>query len=444
MQNLIFKKGYDLRLSGIPERDVEEAGKPSRIGVTPRHIPFVVPRLRVEKGSRVNIGTPLFEDKRNPDLVFLSPGGGVIADIRYGERRVIRDIVIDLDDDETMEPFDVAEPARLDSMDRGEIVSRLVRGGVWAYLRELPFRDIAGRIEPPESIVVVLDGLDPFAPSPSLYLKGVDDLFLYGLSVMGKLSKTVHVVAAGDTGSLPEKVSVKVTHAVDGPYPSQDPGVFLYHVKKSPEENRAFYIDGQDLVLLARLMRDGVYPTWKVLAVGGPLAARKNHVRARVGCPVSALGADIGPSVRVVGGGVMKGVTVPRDSFVGYYESGLTLLEEGNEEDFFGFLRPGFHRPSYTRTFLSVFNRKSLPLTCNMRGELRPCINCGTCASLCPVDILPQFTFKCLQAGEVEEGLAHGLLDCVECSLCTYVCPSKIDVCGMLRKAKADYYKERA
>ena len=80
MQNLIFKKGYDLRLSGIPERDVEEAGKPSRIGVTPRHIPFVVPRLRVEKGSRVNIGTPLFEDKRNPELVFLSPGGGVIAE----------------------------------------------------------------------------------------------------------------------------------------------------------------------------------------------------------------------------------------------------------------------------------------------------------------------------------------------------------------------------
>lgn len=444
MQNLIFKKGYDLKLAGCPDRDVEQVKTPLNVGVLPRHIPFVVPRLRVEKGMRVNIGTPLFEDKRDPALVFLSPGCGVVSDIRYGERRVIREIVIDLDTDEAMEPFEATPMARLENLDRTEIVSRLVRGGVWAFLRGLPFRDIAGRTEPPPSIVVVLDGLDPFAASPSVYLKDMEDLFLYGLNALGKLTKTVHVVAAGDCGPMPDLVAQKVTHSVAGPYPSQDPGVFLYHVKKGAEENRAFYIDGQDLILLARLLRDGVYPTWKVLAIGGPVASRKKHVRARIGCPVSALGLDPGPSTRVVAGGVMNGYTLPRDSFAGYYESSLTLLEEGDEEDFFGFLRPGFERPSYTRTFLSVFNRKPLALTCNMRGELRPCINCGTCASLCPVDILPQFTFKCLQAGEVEEGLAHGLLDCVECSLCTYVCPSKIDVCGILRKAKADYYKERA
>ena len=58
------------------------------------------------------------------------------------------------------------------------------------------------------------------------------------------------------------------------------------------------------------------------------------------------------------------------------------------------------------------------------------------------MDILPQFTLKCILAGEVEEALAHGLLDCVSCGLCTYVCPSKIDLRASLQQARDDYYKE--
>ncbi len=83
-------------------------------------------------------------------------------------------------------------------------------------------------------------------------------------------------------------------------------------------------------------------------------------------------------------------------------------------------------------------------MSCNMHGELRACINCGTCETVCQVDIHPQFAFKCIEADETEEALAHGLLDCVECGLCTYVCPSKIDLNQKFKDAKAAYYKERA
>ncbi|MBW1820756.1 MAG: 4Fe-4S dicluster domain-containing protein [Deltaproteobacteria bacterium] len=58
------------------------------------------------------------------------------------------------------------------------------------------------------------------------------------------------------------------------------------------------------------------------------------------------------------------------------------------------------------------------------------------------MDILPQFTLKSILADEVEESLAHGLLDCVECGLCTYVCPSKIELCAAFKGAKEAYYKE--
>ncbi len=79
-----------------------------------------------------------------------------------------------------------------------------------------------------------------------------------------------------------------------------------------------------------------------------------------------------------------------------------------------------------------------------MNGEERACINCGYCARVCPVDILPQFTFKAAAADEIEEALALGLLDCVECGLCSFVCPAKIEISDILKNAKEVYSKEIA
>ena len=73
------------------------------------------------------------------------------------------------------------------------------------------------------------------------------------------------------------------------------------------------------------------------------------------------------------------------------------------------------------------------------------CKGCGLCCDdVCPVDILPQLTYKSILVEAVEESLAHGLLDCAECGLCSYVCPSKIELFDTLKNAKAAYYKEQA
>ena len=108
-----------------------------------------------------------------------------------------------------------------------------------------------------------------------------------------------------------------------------------------------------------------------------------------------------------------------------------------------GLSNPGYRKPTFSRAFLSAINQDELEMNCNMHGGERACIACGYCARVCPVDILPQFTYKVILAGEVEESLEHGLLDCVECGLCSYVCPSKIDLLESLKRAKAEVYKEQ-
>jgi Na+-transporting NADH:ubiquinone oxidoreductase subunit A len=237
-----------------------------------------------------------------------------------------------------------------------------------------------------------------------------------------------------------------VNLAYTGKYPAGDPGVLLYHTKTTPDENNSWFITGQDLLLVAHLLKTGHYPTRRVIAVGGSAAGDARHVQTRLGAPIAHLLDHIpdAATTRCVAGGVFRGHTVMPGDFLGLYETALTVLPEGNEKEFLALFNPGWRKPTYSRIYLSALNPTNLPANCNRHGDERACIACMHCADVCPVDILPQLAYKAVLAGEVEEALAHGLLDCVECGICTCVCPSKIELMETLKTAKAAYRKEQS
>lgn len=442
MISIKVKKGYDLKIAGKPSQEVEERSAPTSVAYLPEKIPYIKPRLKVRVGDEVKLGTVLFEDKRNADVVFRSPGGGTVADIKFGPRRVLQQIVIDLDEDEQAEALPAITESELAGMDREKLVQAIMNGGLWALIRELPFRDYAAPEYKPPIIIVALNNLDPFNPDPSVYLQGQQDLFDYGLKVLGKLADKVYVTAGGPVSS---DVQSRLTHHVSGCFPADDPGVLLYYAKTSPAENRSWFISGQDLLLLAALLKNGRFPTERMMAIGGSAIQDKKHIKTRLGAPLKYLTAGLGAAAeaRFVTGGLFRGFKNSRDAFMGLFETALTLLPEGDTEEFLGFAKPGFSKPSHSRTFFSFFNRKPLESNCNRGGGLRACVNCGYCAEVCPVNILPQYTLKSIVADEVEESLKLGLLDCVECGLCSYVCPSKIELKSILKEAKDAYYKEQ-
>jgi Na+-transporting NADH:ubiquinone oxidoreductase subunit A len=445
MQMLSFRnsKGSRLNLAGAPSPEMQRLKKPSHVACLPEKIPFVKPRLKVERGHRVRIGTVLFEDKRNPGIKFLSPGGGVVSDIRFGPRRVIEAIVIALDPEESRESFPAVEPGALQEIPRDDLVKRIMAGGLWPLIRELPFRDIARPHVTPPAVYVNLTSQEPFQPAPEVYLKDRARLFESGIDILNKLADgRVMVYAAGAPDLAP--LNGRVIHTVSGHYPVDDPGVFLYRTRQSAADNRAWYISGQDVLLLAGLITTGQYPVERVVAVGGSESPVHCHLGTRMGVPLAHLiGQAMPDGVRPVVGGVFRGYGGKPDGYLGFYETSLTLLPEGPDEEFLGFVRPGYRRASGSRAFLSALNAGPLAADCNCHGELRACVACNACNRVCPVDILPQLAFKSVLIEEVEEALAHGLLDCVECGLCTYVCPSKIDLCDILQSARRDYHKEQ-
>ncbi len=446
MKNIRNRKGYDLKILGGPSDEMVSLSAPATVAALPERIPFIKPRLRVQTGDAVQIGDVLYEDKTDPRIVFASPGGGVVADIVFGPRRVIREIVIALDREESVTAFPGISETDLDGISRADLVARLLEGGVWPLLRELPFRKIASPDSRPPSIMVPLDAREPFRPNPERYLsEETQPLISFGLKVLKRLSDNVLVFTDPRRKDLCRTFQNELTHTIAGHYPADDPGVLLYHLRRGPEDNRAWFIDGQDLLLLAAFLRRGVYPTERLYVVAGSGAAERQHVRSRLGAPLKhlVLAAPTCLEPSYVLGGVLRGYRGNPDGHIGLYETAVNVLPEANERDFLNLFRPGFKKPTRSRTFVSAIQNAPMAMDTNVNGGRRACIACGYCSDVCPVDILPQMTLKSILAEEVEEYLAHGLLDCVECGLCSYVCPSKIELVETFRQTKSDYHKEQ-
>ena len=447
MKSLHLKKGYTLNVAGAPSHVVEILPNPTRVALLPEHLPFIKPRLKVKIGDRVAVGSPLIEDKRNPDIQFMSPGGGQISAINFGPRRIVQSIVIELNEPEAVRDFERFSLVDIEKMDRTELIRALAKGGLWPLIRELPFRDYADMEKVPPIIYVCLSNLEPFGPSPDVYLVDFESLFEFGLAICRRLSQNrMQVcVSQNDTATL-KRFGPHISLRYSGHYPAHDPGVLVYHTKSSADSNRAWYIYGQDLLLMAYLLSTGRYPTERTVVVAGSSFSDPRYFRTRIGAPLAQL-ANNAPSqtdARYIEGGLLTGYAGSADSYLGFFESALNLIPIGDHKgELLGLFRPGYRKPTFSRAFLSATTKADLNMDCNFHGGERACIACGYCARVCPVDILPQFAYKALLIGEVEEGLAHGLLDCVECGLCSYVCPSKIELFETLKQGKVDYYKEQ-
>lgn len=70
-------------------------------------------------------------------------------------------------------------------------------------------------------------------------------------------------------------------------------------------------------------------------------------------------------------------------------------------------------------------------------SDEKPCIRCGECATVCPIQLLPQQLYWYACADNEAKLREYGLVDCIECGCCDLVCPSHIPLTSDFRQAKA-------
>lgn len=70
--------------------------------------------------------------------------------------------------------------------------------------------------------------------------------------------------------------------------------------------------------------------------------------------------------------------------------------------------------------------------------EPTPCLNCGKCADVCPMHLMPMNTAFYAAGGDFEAAAKYGgVLACIECGACEYTCPAKRPLIQSIRKTKA-------
>lgn len=97
------KKGLDLPITGEPEQVIyDNAGTVQSVALLGPDYVGLKPSMKVAEGDKVKLGDVLFEDKQHPQIVYTSPGAGIIKSIHRGERRALTSVVIELSGNEAV------------------------------------------------------------------------------------------------------------------------------------------------------------------------------------------------------------------------------------------------------------------------------------------------------------------------------------------------------
>ncbi len=68
-------------------------------------------------------------------------------------------------------------------------------------------------------------------------------------------------------------------------------------------------------------------------------------------------------------------------------------------------------------------------------GEEEPCIRCGRCVEVCPVEISPVMITLAAERNLNDLAREYGAEECIECGNCGFVCPSRRPMLELIRRA---------
>ncbi|MDZ4199683.1 MAG: NADH:ubiquinone reductase (Na(+)-transporting) subunit A, partial [Kiritimatiellia bacterium] len=148
---------------------------------------------------------------------------------------------------------------------------------------------------------------------------------------------------------------------------------------------------------------------------------------------------------RVIAGDALSGQTLDPSGFLGGFES-LTVIPEGRQRDFLGWMTPGLLQFSHSRLFLSTWLRPRAQWnhTTLLHGGRRSMVVTGLYDRFVPLGLMTDFLIRAVLAKDTTESVQLGLLetDPEDFALAAFVCPSKMDLMGIIRKGLDDVEAE--
>jgi Na+-transporting NADH:ubiquinone oxidoreductase subunit A len=334
------------------------------------------------------------------------------------------------------------KPSKPSDMSRDEIITKLLDSGLWPMIRQRPYAIIARPGKVPRDIFISGFDTAPLAPDMDLVVKGNGEDFQEGIDVLKKLTGgTIHLslnadYPADDTFTKARNVELHYFH---GPHPAGNPGIQIHHINPVNKGEIIWYIGPQEVIIIGRLFRKGIYDAQKVVSLTGSEVKKPVYYKVISGASVEPMVKNnVNPgNHRYISGNVLTGTAIKNNGYLGFYDNQITVIPEGDHFEFLGWALPGFKKFSVSRTFLSWLSPgRKYSVDTNYNGSQRAFVMTGEYDKVLPMKIYPVHLIKAILAEDIERMENLGIYEVAEedFALCEYVCTSKIEVQEIVRQ----------
>jgi Na+-transporting NADH:ubiquinone oxidoreductase subunit A len=445
-----LRKGLDINLVGEADKVKSGVDFASNFAIRPTDFHGLTPKLAVKQGDKVKAGSTLFFNKDNEQVKFTSPVAGEIAEIVRGEKRRILEIKITASAENSYEDFGVKDVNKLSG---DEVKAQMLVSGVWPFVKMRPIDVIANPNDKPKAIFISAFDSAPLAPDYDYVLHGENAAFQAGLTALSKLtSGKVHLTVNADTTpdtTFSEAKGVQI-NKISGKHPVGNVGTQIHHIDPINKGEIVWTINAQDVAIIGKLFLTGKFDAARTVALTGSEVKSPKYYKTLIGAPVSKIlsGTINDGNVRIIGGNVLTGDKLSKDTHLGFYHTQLTVIPEGDEPKFFatkGWMGLGIGKYSVNRSYFSwLAPNKKRKVDTNLNGEIRSFVVTGEMEKVFPFDIYPMQLVKSVMYNDIDLMEKLGIYEVApeDFALCEFVCTSKIDIQDVIRQGLDVIQKE--
>lgn len=433
------KKGVDIKLFGIAAKTLAEAERSTIYAIKPPDFFGLVPKMLAKEGTEVKAGSPLFFDKKREQVTINSPVSGEVVEIVRGAKRRIMEVHILADKETQYEKFETWSAGQ----SAEQLKKVMLEMGLWPYIIQRPYGVIANPADTPKDIFVSGFDSSPLAPDMSFILEGEKENFQHGIEALRALSGGKVHLGVRKADSFYDFVQGVEKHTVSGPHPAGNVGVLIHEVNPINKGEVVWTVRPADVVLIGRSLKAGEYRAERIIATTGSEVKEPKYFKVIQGASVNNLlpeGSTTDRDNRFISGNVLTGSKIERDGYIGFYDTQITVIPEGNEQKFFlteGWLSAGLNKFSLSHAYPTwLMPNKRYRLDTNMNGEERGFVVTGEMDRVFPFDIYPLRLIKSIMINDIDEMEKLGIYEVIseDFALCEFVCTSKVNVQAVVDK----------
>ena len=429
-KDIRIKKGLHINLVGAAQQITSKPVSSNVYAINLNNFHGVTPKMMIKEGAEVKAGEPIFFNKNDEDMRFVSPVSGELVEIVRGTRRRILTLKILADKEQV---FQQSKAVDLNKVDSQELKQILLASGCWPFIKQRPYDIIANPNKTPKAIFISGYNTAPLSANVDYILKGKEKHIQSAISALAKLTPgKIHVSVENIQTSPFENIVGVELHQVSGPHPIGLVGTQINKIDPINKGETVWTISPQDLIILGEFINTGIFNAERLVALAGSSVKSPKYYTTKIGAEIYTLLQESGvkdEKIRLINGDVLTGYKIKSDGHLGFYNNAVSAIPEGDDYEFFGWNKPVFDKISSTRalTFSWLNPKKEFDLDTNTNGEHRAFVVTGRYEEVFPLDIYPLQLLKACMVKDLDEMEQLGLYEVApeDFSLTEFICISK-------------------